>query len=171
LIREYMLEICCSAFNIRGRGDFAPGAAVAAGAAEKTTFIDEPISFSTTTHDAANPISEAVAANLAGGTQALTLGDLMHAMLDPLPSNATAETLRSTPTAKVMAEAARPLFSAFGPLLSAATGGLGQRGTANAANAAQMRAMRTELDSLRATVTAQQTALDALRQAPPQTRG
>jgi hypothetical protein len=34
-----------------------------------------------------------------------------------------------------------------------------------------MTAMRAELDSLRATVTAQQTALDALRQAPPQTRG
>ena len=108
--------------------------------------MDEPISFSTATHDATNPISEAVAANLAGGTQALTLGDLMHAMLDPLPSNATAETLRATPTAKVMAEAARPLFSAFGPILSAATGGLGQRGTANAANAAQMRAMRAELE-------------------------
>jgi hypothetical protein len=92
-------------------------------------------------------------------------------MLDPLPSNATAETLRSMPTAKVLAEAARPLFSAFGSLLGAATGGLGQSGTANATNAAQMTAMRAELDSLRATVTAQQSALDALRQQPPQTRG
>jgi hypothetical protein len=171
LIREYMLEVCCRAFNIRGRGGFAPQAAATAGAAERTAFMDEPISFSTTTTDASTPIAEAVAADLAAGTQALTLGDLMHAMLDPLPANATAEMLRSTPTAKVMAEAARPLFSAFGPLLNAATGGLGRTGTANAANAAQMTAMRAELDSLRATVTAQQTALDALRQAPPQTRG
>lgn len=171
LIREYMLEVCCRAFNIRGRGGFAPQAAATAGAAERTAFMDEPISFSTTTTDASTLIAEAVAADLAAGTQALTLGDLMHAMLDPLPANATAETLRSTPTAKVMAEAARPLFSAFGPILSAATGGLDQTRTGNAASAAQMTAIRAELDSLRATVSAQQTALDALRQSPPQARG
>jgi hypothetical protein len=178
LIREYMLEACCSAFNIGGRSfynnqsaAFSTQAAPAPGTAARTTFMDEPISFSTTSYDASNPLSEAVAANLAAGTQSLTLGDLMHAMLDPLPSNATAETLRSTPSAKVMAEAARPLFNAFGSLLGAATGGLGQTGTANATNAAQMTAMRAELDSLRATVTAQQSSLDALRQQQPPSRG
>jgi hypothetical protein len=172
LIRQFMLEACCSALNLQGAiGTLSPQASAAPATSATTTFVNELISFSTTTYDASTPIVDAVVANLAAGTQALTLGDLMHAMLDPLPSNATAETLRTTPSAKVMAEVARPLLGAFGPLLNAATGGLGQTGTAGAANAAQMTAMRAELDSLRATMTAQQSALDALRQQPPQNRG
>ena len=128
--------------------------------------MDEPISFATKSYQASNPMTEAVAANLAAEAQALTLGDLLHAMLDPVPANATAETLRSAPSAKVMAEATRPLFSAFGPLLSAATGGHDRTKSANAGDA-MMTSMRAELDQLRATVTAQQAALDALRQTPP----
>jgi hypothetical protein len=174
LIRRFMLEACCNTFNLwnqreyRDQNAFVPRTNAAT---ERTTFLNEPISFSTTTYRASNPISEAVAANLAAGTQPLTLGDLLHAMLDPIPADATAERLRSAPSAKIMAEVARPLFGAFGPLLSAATGGLGQTGTANAANVAAMTAMRAELDSLRATVTAQQSALDGLRQTPPHNLG
>jgi hypothetical protein len=181
MIRKFMLEACCNVFSLwrpRLVGDRAAFAEQAAGApaagataAEtQTGFLDQPISFATQSYQPANPMSEAVAANLAAGTQSLTLGDLMHAMLDPVGSDATAQSLQSAPSAKVMAEVARPLISAFGPLLSAATGGLGQTGTTNAANVAAVTAIRVELDSLRATVTAQQSALDALRQAPP-TRG
>jgi hypothetical protein len=172
LIREFMLEVCCNTFSLRnprlfsGQGAFAPQATKES-AVGTPEFMDEPISLATKTYDAGSPMSEAVAANLAGGTQALTLGDLLHAMLDPIPTNATADTLRSAPRAKVLAEATRPLFSAFGPLLSAATGALGATGTTNAANAAMMTSMRAELDSLRATVATQQSAIDALRQSPP----
>jgi hypothetical protein len=174
LIREFMLEVCCNAFNINPRtfgSLYAAPQATRDAAVRTPAFMDEPISFGTTTYRASSPMTEAVAANLAAGSQSLTLGDLMHAMLDPVPANATADTLRSAPSARVMAEAARPLFSAFGPLLSAAAGGLGAAGTANAANAATMTSMRAELDSLRATVTAQQSALDALRQTPSPNRG
>ncbi len=174
LIRQFMLEACCNAFNLWDQRVYRDQNALADrtnAATERMAFLNEPISFSTTTYRASNPISEAVAGNLAAGTQPVTLGDLLHAMLDPIPSDATAETPRSAASAKITAEVVRPLFSAFGPLLSAATGGLGQTGTADAANAAAMTAMRAELDSLRATVTAQQTALDALRQPPPQNRG
>jgi hypothetical protein len=169
LIREFMLEVCCNAFSLRQPRIFREQTAVGphpmADAPERT-FMDEPISFATKSYQASNPMTEAVAANLAAEAQALTLGDLLHAMLDPVPANATAETLRSAPSAKVMAEATRPLFSAFGPLLSAATGGHDRTKSANAGDA-MMTSMRAELDQLRATVTAQQAALDALRQTPP----
>jgi len=129
------------------------------------TLLNQPISFATETYQPTPPISEAVAANLAAGAQPLTLNDLIHAILDPVASDATAQSLQSAPRAKVMAEVVRPLFSAFGPMLSAATGG--RAGTGGVGNAAAMTTMRAELDSLKATVTAQQSALDALRQAPP----
>jgi hypothetical protein len=189
MLRELMLFVCCNAFNLRdqvyafgrqaqatpaGPNVFAAqaGAAPASSSVDGgTTVFNQPISFATQTYRPSNPISQAVTANLAAGTQAVTLGDLMHAMLDPVDSSATAQTLQSTPRAKVAAEMIRPLLSAFGPLLSAATGGLGQTGTSDAANLAQMTAMRAELDSLKATVTAQQSELDAMRSAPPRTPG
>jgi len=173
MIRQFMLEACCNVFNLRGvfgdRNAFAAQAAEALAAdarADETrkTFMDQPISFATQTYQPSNPMSEAVAANLAAGTRSLTLGDLMHAMLDPVPSDATSQSLRSAPSAQVVAEVVRPLISAFGPLVDAATG---KTGTGNAANLAAMTAMRAELDSLKAAVTAQQSALDALRQVPP----
>jgi hypothetical protein len=178
MIRQFMLDACCNAFSLWRPGLFGERNAFAAQAAGAptaeartaegpTAFMDQPISFATQSYQPSNPISEAVAANLAAGTQPLTLGDLMHAMLDPVRSDATAGSLRSAPSAKVMAEVVRPLISAFGPLLGAATGGLGQPGTTNATNVAAMTAMRAELDSLRAALTVQQSALDALRQAPP----
>jgi hypothetical protein len=185
MLREFMLFVCCNAFNLRDQVNASELAAAGLNVAAEqagtapasssvnggTTVLNQPISFSTQTYQPSNPISQAVAANLAAGTQSVTLGDLMHAMLDPVDSSATAQTLQSTPRAKVAAEMIRPLVSAFGPLLSAATGGLGQTGTSNAANLAQMTAMRAELDSLKATVTAQQSALDAMRSAPPRTPG
>ncbi len=176
MIREFMQLACCRVFDLRGQlGTLAPAqakpGAVAAQAAtgaapadERTTFMDQPISFSTQTYQPTTPISDAVVANLAAGTQAVNIGDLMHALLDPV-SSGTAETLQATPRAKILAEIARPLLTGFAPLLSAATGGTG-----TAANAAAMTALRAELNSLKATVTAQQTALDAMRQTPPQTK-
>jgi hypothetical protein len=189
MLREFMLLVCCHAFNLRGQlgaftrqaqaGAVGPNvfaeqartAPASSSVNEGRTVLNQPISFATQTYQPSNPISQAVAAILAGGTQSVTLGDLMHAMLDPADSSATAQNLQSTPRAKVAAEMIRPLISAFGPLLSAATGGLGQAGTSNATHLAQMTAMRTELDSLRATVTAQQSALDAMRSASPRTPG
>jgi hypothetical protein len=178
MIREFMQLACCNAFNFwepRQRDAFvraAPGGAAAdatrVGAADG--ILNQPISFAAETYQPSPPISEAVAANLAAGAQPLTVNDLMHAILDPAPSDATAQSLQSTPRAKVVAEVMRPLISAFGPLLGAATSSLGPTGTPGAANAAAMTAMRAELDSLRATVTAQQSAIDALRRAPPNRR-
>jgi hypothetical protein len=132
-------------------------------------FLTQPISFGTRTYRASNPITEAVVANLASGSQPLAMGDLMHAMLDPI-NPGTAETLKATPRAKVLAEIARPLLSAFGPLLSAATGGLGQQAATTDTNAAAMTAMQAELDALKTTVTAQQAALDRMQQSPPPTK-
>jgi hypothetical protein len=177
LIREFMQQLCCALFNLPDQlGAFArrgaereasvPGAANAAAAGgQGPTFLNQPISFSTHTYRPSNPISEAVVANLAAGTQPVNVGDLMHALLHPVGSG-TADTLRATPHAKVLAEIVRPLLSGFNPLLSAATGGLGQTGTGD-----ELRVMRAELDSLRTTVAAQQAALDAMRHPPPQNRG
>jgi hypothetical protein len=186
LIREFLQFACCNLFNLPEQlGSFAPrttgravqnavppalaGDATTAGATpddQRTTFMNQPISFSTHPYQPSNPISEAVVANLAAGMQPVNVGDLMHALLDPVGSG-TAESLKATPRAKILAEIARPLLSAFGPLLTAATSGLGQTGTGDAANAAAMAAMRAELDALRATVATQQSALDAMRQTPP----
>jgi hypothetical protein len=174
MIREFMQLACCSSFNLWGRQRQAFAMQSTDKAATDGTTVDsragllnQPISFAGETYQPTPPISEAVTANLAAGTQSLTASDLLHAMLDAVPSDATAQSLQSTPRAKVVAEVIRPLFSAFGPLLSAATGGLGSAGTGDAANAAAMTAMRAEIDALRATVTTQQSAIDALRQAPP----
>jgi hypothetical protein len=180
MIRELMQLACCNAFNFRetrfGQQAFVKEATAgpAADATRVNTadgLLQQPISFAAETYQPSPPISEAVAANLAAGAQPLTLNDLMHAILDPAASDATAQSLQSAPRAKVVAEVMRPLVSAFGPLFSAATGGLGPTGTADAANAAAntaaMTAMRAEIDSLKATVTTQQSAIDALRQAPP----
>jgi hypothetical protein len=180
MLREFMRFVCCNAFNLRdqlgvfGRqtqtgttGLFAEQAAGSSSVNQERTVLNQPISFATQTYQPSNPISEAVAANLAAGTKSVTINDLMHAMLDPVDKSATAQTLQTGPRAKVAAEMIRPLFSAFGPLLSAATGGLNQTGTTDASHLAQMTAMRAELDSLRATVSAHQSTLDAMRQAPP----
>lgn len=133
--------------------------------------MNQPISFSTHTYQPSNPISEAVVANLAAGTQPVNVGDLMHALLDPVGSG-TAETLQGTPRAKVLAEIARPLLSGFGPLISAATGGLGQPAPpAPPPVQSDLAALRAELEALRTTVAAQQSALDALRHPPTQSPG
>jgi hypothetical protein len=157
LLRAFMLEACCNGFNFRDRETDRNQAAASDQAtpqfAEESTILDQPIAFATTSFRASNPLSEAVAANLAAGSQTASLGDLLHAMLDPNPANASAQ----TPTAKILTEAVRPLFSAFGPILNAA------KGRQDNVDAAAMIAMRAELDTLKATVTAQQTALDALR--------
>jgi len=177
IIREFLQFACCNAFNLSDqrfrrqqdafvRQTTAP-ATDATTVDPRATFLNQPISFATETYQPSTPISEAVAANLFAGAQPLTLNDLMHAILDPVPPDATPQSLQSAPRAKIMAEVIRPLISGFAPLLTAAIGGLGQTATSDAAGAAAMAAMRAELDSLRATVTAQQSTLDALRQAPP----
>ena len=63
LIRQFMLEACCSTFHLRERG-FYPTytlayrqAAAAPQTTARTTFMDEPISFSTTTYRASNPMT------------------------------------------------------------------------------------------------------------------
>lgn len=185
IIREFMQLACCAVFNLPDQlGRFAPGAGpagrtafvpeAAAGAAagdQRATFMNQPISFSTHTYQPSNPISEAVVANLAAGTQPVNVGDLMHALLDPVGSG-TAETLQGTPRAKVLAEIARPLLSGFGPLISAATGGLGQPAPpAPPPVQSDLAALRAELEALRTTVAAQQSALDALRHPPTQSPG
>jgi len=191
MLRTFMQQACCALFNlppppppvvgattfrtedvrvVTSSETLAGTAGTQQGAAQQgAPDLSQPISFGTQTYQASNAISEAVVANLAAGTQPLTMGDLMHAMLDPI-SPGTAETLMATPRAKVLAEIARPLLSAFGPLVSAATGGLGQTAAGADANAAAMAAMRAQLDSLQATVTAQQTALDELRAPPAPTK-
>jgi hypothetical protein len=87
-------------------------------------------------------------------------------MLSPIDLTMPADRLAATPHAKVMAEIARPVIGTFAPLVSAALGGFSIEPREPDANAATMAAMRAELDELRATVTAQQTAFDALRRTP-----
>jgi hypothetical protein len=143
----------------------------AAGQTEDQAF-SQPISFATRSYYASNPMSEAVAANLAAGPQSVSVQDLGSALFTPISPGTSgptdpAQTLAATPHAKVLAEIARPLISSFGPLISAALGGLGQSGSTTDNTNSQLAAMRTELASLRNTVTLQQNALDALKPQPP----
>ncbi len=192
IIRAVMQEVCCNLFNLRSqfggvsRDQLQPTARAAAGAASvggaaaasgPGQGLSQPISFSTRTYYASNPISEAVTANIAAGPQSLSVLDLVNAIATPIDpgtpgQQGATEKLVGTPHAKVLAEIARPLVNSFGPLLNAALGNLGDRltgsgDTAQTATAQTVTAMRAELDSLRATVTAQQAALDALKPGPP----
>jgi hypothetical protein len=178
ILRQLMQEICCAIFGLRTqlggyKEAFATRAATftaagGGGPAEAAAHaevppgsdgFDAPISFAERNYQASNPISEAIAANLARGTNPLTVADLARALLESIDPGTPgqeggAERLRETPHAKVLAEIARPLVNSLGPLLRAAGG-------SNTSEA--VAAMRSELDSLRATVAAQQSALDALR--------
>ncbi|MGF6870986.1 hypothetical protein [Paraburkholderia sp. MM5477-R1] len=168
MIRQLMQEICCAVFGLPRQLGFRTNLSAAGGTAEDVqradiqrgdqTF-DEPISFAGRSYQASNPISEAIVANLARGATPLTFADLAQALLDPVDpgtsgQQGSAERLAQTPHAKLLAEIARPLVDSFGPLLSAA------RGLKDSETVASMQA---ELDSLRATVAAHQSALDALR--------
>jgi hypothetical protein len=179
MLRDFMVELCCRGFRLheqlsptRDRADAASGVAAkeqVAGAAPAGTVnagngLDTPISFGARSYAAGNPISEAIIANLAGGQNPVNASMLLQTILSPVDTGATAAQLVGSPHAQVLAEIARPLVSAFGPLLSAATGGLGRQSDALAAEAA---AMRSELDTLKTTVSAQQAALEALRSTPP----
>jgi hypothetical protein len=170
MIRQFMQQACCAIFNLSDQlGQFAPqtfGAAAAerGAAAEGSQGLNTPISFATQTYQASNSISEAIVRNLASGTQPLNVGDLAQAMSTPIDPTMPADRLAALPHAKIMAEIARPLMNSFGPLVSAAIGGLGIQPGGD--GTAAMTAMRAELDELRATVTAQQGALDALRTPP-----
>jgi hypothetical protein len=174
IIRAFMQEVCCNLFNLRGQlSDVARDRTAAAPTAQAATVggaaetdrgqgLNQPISFSTRTYYASNPISEAVAANLAAGPQSLSVLDLMNALSTPIDpgtpgQTAVAKTLVATPHAKVLAEVARPLVNSFSGLFSALTGGLAPPADGTFA------AMRTELDQLHATVKAQQAELDALK--------
>ena len=63
LIRQFMLEACCSTFHLRERGFYptydaaSRQAAAAPQTTARTTFMDEPISLSTTTYRASNPMT------------------------------------------------------------------------------------------------------------------
>lgn len=186
IIRAFMQEVCCNVFSLRrqfgavspvgaqavSHAQAAPGAgasSVAGGAAASRggQGLDQPVSFSTRSYLASNPISEAVTANIAAGPASLSVMDLVSALTTPIDpglpgQQGAAEKLVGTPHAKVLAEIARPLVNSLGPLFSAAAGKLAPPATNQA-----LSAMREELDSLRATVTAQQAALDALRSGSP----
>jgi hypothetical protein len=171
MIRQFMQQACCAQFGLPDQlGTFTPQLAGAAADRAAATggfqALDTPISFGTKSYQTSNPISEAIVANLAGGTQPISVGDLAQAMFAPIDPSLPADHLAQTPHAKVMAEIARPVVGTFAPLVSAALGGLSLQPQGLDTNAEAMRAMRAELDELRATVTAQQSALDALRRSP-----
>jgi len=156
--------------------------------------LDTPVTLASRTYQASNPISEAVVSRLAGGASSISVGDLFHALLDPIDPGAPAGNLATLPHVRVLAEIARPLLSSLGPLISAAatppagggapgtpgTPGGGTPGTPSsgapgapggnaptATSDATVASMRAELDALKATVTTQQATLDSLRKRPP----
>jgi hypothetical protein len=177
MIRTFMQELCCRALRLpeqlRGMRTTTPAPAPATpGAAtgaprdvvvgqggDGFSALDGALTFSARSYQASNPISEAIAYNLAGRQNLITVDTLLTAITAPVNSGATTEQLASSPHARVGAEIARPLINAFGPLLNAAAGKLTQD-----AAPADTAAMRSELDALKATVAAQQATLDALRQ-------
>jgi hypothetical protein len=178
MIREAMREVCCGLFGLKDqlpvRDPAPPPPAEAVGVrmataagTEDTVRFTHPITFGRQSYSGSSPIAQAVAANLAAGPASLNVGDLLQALLapiDPGSSGATDPTraLAATPHARVLAEIARPLVASFGPLLSAATGGLAdpkQRTT-------DVDALRAELETLKTTVSHQQTMLDAMRPPP-----
>jgi hypothetical protein len=174
MLREFMVELCCRGFHLneqlsptRDKSDVAAREQVAGAApadnVNASNGLNTPISFGARSYAAGNPISEAIIANLAGGKNPINASMLLQTIISPVDTGATAEQLVSSPHAQTLAEIARPLVSAFGPLLSAATGNLTRQSDAASAEAA---AMRSELDALKSTVAAQQAALEALRQPP-----
>ncbi len=187
IIRSFLQEVCCNAFNLRNQ--FSPArysgqqtkvtpaaearvAAAPAAATEGGQGLNQPISFATRSYLASNPISEAVTAIIAAGPQSLSVMDLVNALTTSINAGTpgqqgAAEKLVGTPHAKVLAEIARPLVSSLGPLVSAAMGHLGSPAGALGATDQTLAAMREELDSLHATVAAQQAALNALRPGAP----
>jgi hypothetical protein len=179
MLRDFMVELCCRGFRLNEQLSPTHDAGITpvpvtpkehvAGAApadsvNPATGLNTPISFGARSYPAGNPISEAIIANLARGQNRVNAGMLLQTILSPVDTGATAAQLVSSPHAQVLAEIARPLVNAFGPLLSAATGGLTRQSDVASAEAA---AMRSELDVLKTTVAAQQAALEALRQPPP----
>jgi hypothetical protein len=116
------------------------------------------LSFKTRAYKASNPLAEAFTANLAGGQNAITAETLFQALFTPLDGTQPADRLAALPHTQILAEIARPLLDAFGPLAGAITGRQSYASTDG---------MRGELDALKTTVAAQQAALDALRQAKP----
>jgi hypothetical protein len=149
--------------------------------------LDTPVTLAPRTYQASNPISQALLSNLAGSASVISVGDLFHALLDPIDPTAPAANLAAMPHARVLAEIARPLVSSLGPLISAAGGnasapaggaaptapgaaappsGSAPTQTQTTDAATTMAAMRAELDALKTTVTSQQAALDALRNPP-----
>ena len=175
MLRAFMQELCCDYLGLfnqfyptyGGRDGFAVNRA--AEVKEMPQDLNAPVSFSTETFQASNPISDAVVSNLAGGANTISASDVMHALFDPVDPAAPADRLAATPHAKVLAEIARPLVTSFGGLFSAATGGAGQQNLAG--TNATMTSMRAELDALKTTVSAQQAALDAMHAAPTPAAG
>jgi len=176
VLRKFMQELCCAILRLppqfrwdrSTRDDREAHVATGdTGVEAMPQDLNTPVSFSTQTYQSSNPISEAVASNLAGSANPITIGDLMQALFDPVDPAAPAERLAATPHAKVLAEIARPLVTSLGPLFRAATGNAGEQKLADAD--AAMTSMRAELDALKNTVNTQQAALDKLRTsaAPP----
>ena len=223
ILREFMEEMCCKGFGLPPRTGGATGdrlladretadarelqaAAPAGGTAGQPSQqplpsgqgLDTQISFGAR-YEASNPISNAIAFNLAGGVNTLSAGDLLQALFDPVDPTDPVRELADTPHAKVLAEIVRPLIASLAPLFNAASGnptaptGTTQTGTAptgttqtgttetvtpttsatetgTTETAATLAALRAELDALKATVTTQQAALDALRSPPAPTK-
>ena len=154
-----------------GTGSTAAGttgaATPAAATREGLANLSHPITFGRRTYTCSTPIAEAITANLQAGPAALNFGDLLHALLDPIDPGSSgpddpARSLRATPHAKVLAEIARPLMNSFAPLVNAASGGLFGAGPGTS----DVEALRAELETLKTTVSQQQTMLEALRQPP-----
>jgi hypothetical protein len=164
-----MQEICCAVFGLPAQLGYRPDPVIGRAAESRTEdtvkgqdTTNPPITFAARKYTASNPISEAVVANLAGTTSQLGVGDLLRAMLTPVDPKTPPERLAESPHARVLAEIARPLVNAFGPLAAAASGKLGRQST-TFATTDTVEAMRAQVESLQKTVAAQQTALDALR--------
>jgi hypothetical protein len=169
LLREFMQEICCAVFGLPAQLGYRPDPVIGRAAESRTEdtvkgqdTTNPPITFAARKYTASNPISEAVVANLAGTTSQLGVGDLLRAMLTPVDPKTPPERLAESPHARVLAEIARPLVNAFGPLAAAASGKLGRQST-TFATTDTVEAMRAQVESLQKTVATQQTALDALR--------
>jgi hypothetical protein len=176
MLRTFMQDLCCAVLHLPSQFrqyQFTRDAAQAHAAASDTKAtampqdLNTPVSFGTQSYQSSNPISEAIAANLAGSTNQITVDDLAHALFDPVDPATPADRLAAMPHAKVLAEIARPLVASLGPLFGAATGNALQQNQQKLSDTdAKMTSMRTELDELKITLRTQQAALDALR-APP----
>jgi hypothetical protein len=166
IIRTFLEDLCCHTFGLPEQlGVFrGPQERVAAEARSGDgTGFDKPITLGSQAYTADNPVSDAFIANLVRPSPGLTVGHLAAAVFQPVDGG-DLKALTASPHARVLAEVVRPVIASFAPLVQAAVSGGVFRPPGQAQPSGDEAAgLRSEIESLRATLAEHQAALDQLR--------